>query len=84
MPHPKPQPSPDKSNLSLTVVSSEHDQSILAELDKILATHRFASSPKLSNFLRYVTVETLEGRQHNISAQYLGIQYRRQCLQPPQ
>lgn len=73
MAHPQTNSNNLSSNIPLTIVRSKDDELILHELDNILASHRFSASPKLSNFLRYIVVETLESRDCNISAYSIAV-----------
>ena len=54
-------------------VNNEIPQSaVLAELEKVLTNEDFASSPRLSRFLRYVVVQTLEGNAAALKEYRLG------------
>ena len=46
---------------------------IEAELERLLSEKQFTGAPQLSRFLRYVVIETLEGRGERIKAYSIGV-----------
>jgi Tol biopolymer transport system component len=50
----------------------QRPEPILAELEKVLADERFATSPSLTRFLRYAVAETLAGRTDGLKESVLG------------
>ena len=46
---------------------------IEAELERLLSEKQFTGAPQLSRFLRYVVIETLEGRGERVKANSIGV-----------
>ncbi len=48
-------------------------ESVVAQMERILASQRFEASPSLSSFLRYVVTETLAGHGGSLKEYSLGV-----------
>lgn len=49
------------------------EQTIRAELDRVLGLRRFSGAPQMSAFLRYIVTETLNGHADRIKAFSVGV-----------
>lgn len=49
------------------------EQTIKAELDRVLSLRRFSGAPQMSAFLRYIVTETLNGHADRIKAFSVGV-----------
>lgn len=49
------------------------EQTIRAELDRVLSLRRFSGAPQMSAFLRYIVTETLAGHADRIKAFSVGV-----------